>query len=301
MTESYQGNYLLDEDALSVYCESGSTATIKLVSNTLTLTKDGTPTAIDLTQKTYDSLGELVTHIDGLTGWSATLLGISSRASENKLVDTVETDCLLAANAQILKTIEQDVSNWAAAWVALQKRQLIQEEEALLERITHDIFYSKAFIKELDGNNKNRLFLGFTPDILSVTKIEIYGIEIDTSYWTYDEHSVYIDLENVAASQAELRQFLKETEVYALFPRGIKNIRVTGTYGWSSCPREIRRVIVMMIEEFFDPTLYDHWIKGSQSVGKDFSYTNPEKVYTGIVKVDRILKRYIRKRIGLQA
>jgi len=301
MTESYQGNYLSDEDALSVYCDAGATATIKLVSNTLTLTKDGTPTAIDLTQDANDTLGELVAVINALENWNATLLGISTKASKDLLVDMVETSCLLIANAQTLKTIEQDVSNWTTAWVAIQKKQLIQEEEALLEKITHDFFYPKAFIRELDGNNKNRLFLGFIPNILSVTKIEIYGVEINTSYWTHDEYSVYIDLENVAAGQAELKRLLKETEIYALFPRGIKNIRVTGTYGWNSCPHEIRRAVIMMIEEFNDPTLYDHWIKGSQSVGKDFSYTNPEKVYTGIVKVDQILKRYIRKRIGLQA
>ena len=301
MTESYQGNYLTDEDALSVFCSSGSTATIKIVGNTLTLTRDGTPTAIDLTAKTYDSLGELVTYINGLSYWTATLLGISSKASENNLVEKAETDCLLVANVQTLKTIEQDVSNWNADWVALQKRQLIEEEEALLEKITRDFFYSKAFVRELDGNNKDRIFLGFIPDILTVTQIEIYGVVLDSSYWTYDKYSVYIDLESVAASQAELKHLLKEVEVYSLFPRGIKNIRVTGTYGSSSCPREIRRVIIMMIEDFNDPVLYDHWIKGSQSIGRDYSYTNPEKIYTGIVKVDRILKRYIKKKVGLQA
>lgn len=301
MTESYEGNYLTDEDALSVFCASGSTATIKLVGNTLTLTKDGTPTTIDLTQDANDTLGELVTVINAIDQWSATLLGISSRASKDLLVDKAETDCLLIANVQTLKTIEQDVSNWISGWVALQKRQLIQEQEALLEKITRDYFYSKAFVRELDGNNKDRIFLGFIPDILTVTQIEIYGVVLNSSYWTYNKYSVYIDLESATSSQAELKHLLKETEVYSLFPRGIKNIRVTGTYGSSSCPREIRRVIIMMIEEFNDPTLYDHWIKGSQSVGKDFSYTNPEKVYTGIVKVDRILKRHIRKKAGLQA
>lgn len=301
MTESYQGNYLTDEDALSVYCELGSTATIKVIGNTLTLTKDGTPTTIDLTQDANDTLGELVAVIDAITNWSATLLGISTKASKDLLVDLTEVDCLLIANVQTLKTMEQDVSNWIAAWVAIQKRQLIQEQEALLEKITHDYFYSKAFVRELNGNNKDRLFLGFIPDILTVTKIELYGVEIDSSYWTYDKNSVFINLEHAAVSQADLQRLLKETEIYKLFPRGINNVRVTGTYGSSSCPREIRRAIIMMIEEFNDPTLYDHWIKGSQSVGKDFSYTNPEKVYTGIVKVDRILKRHIRKKAGLQA
>ena len=301
MTESYQGNYLSDEDALSVYCESGSTATIKLSGNTLTLTKDGTPTVIDLSQEANDTLEELVAVINAIDQWSAILLGISTKASKDLLVDMEETNCLLIDNIQTLKTIEQDVSNWNSEWVALQKKQLIQEQEVLLEKITRDYFYSKDFIRELNGNNKNRLFLGLIPDILSVTKIELYGVELDPSYWTYDKNSVFIDLEHAEVSQAELKHLLKETEVYALFPRGINNIRVTGTYGASSCPCEIRRAIVIMIEEFNDPTLFDHWIKGSQSVGKDYSYTNPNKVYTGIVKVDRILARNIKKKVSLQA
>ena len=301
MTESYQGNYLSDEDALSVYCESGSTATIELSGKNLTLTKDGAPTVINITQAEMDTLGELVTAINALEDWNATLLGISTKASKDLLVDMIETNCLLIENIQTLKTIEQDVSNWNSAWVAIQKKQLIQEQEALLEKITRDYFYSKAFIRELNGNNKDRLFLGFIPDILSVTKIELYGVELNSSYWTYDKNSVFIDLEHAAVSQADLKRLLKETEVYALFPRGINNVRVTGTYGSSSCPREIRSAIAMMIEEFNDPTLYDHWIKGSQSVGKDFSYTNPNKVYTGIVNVDRILARNIKKKVSLQA
>jgi len=300
MTESYEGNYLSDEDALSVYCTSGSTATIKLINNTLTLTRDGTPTTIDLNQTENDTLGKLVTVINALGNWSATLLGITSRASKDLLVDKVEIDCLLIANVQTLKTIEQDVSNWTSGWVALQKRQLIQEQEALLEKVTHDLFYSKAFIRELNGNNKDRLFLGLTPDILTVTAITLYGVTLNSSYWTYDKNSVFINLETAAVSQAELNRLLKESEVYSLFPRGINNVRVTGTYGSSSCPREIRRTITMMIEDFNDPAMYDHWITGSQSVGKDYSYTNPKKVYTGIVKVDRILARYIKRKVSLQ-
>lgn len=300
MTESYQGNYLSDEDALSVYCASGSTATIKLSGNTLTLTKDGTPTAIDLSQEANDTLGELVTEINKLSNWSATLLGISTKASKDLLVDLTEVDCLLIANVQTLKTIEQDVSNWTSGWVALQKRQLIQEQEALLEKITRDYFYSKAFVRELSGNDKDRLFLGLTPDILTVTAITLYGVTLDSSFWAYDKNSIFINLETAAVSQAELSHLLKQTQVHKLFPRGINNIRVTGTYGSSSCPREIRRAISMMIEDFNNPAMYDHWITGSQSVGRDYSYKNPKKVYTGIVKVDRILARYIKKKVSLQ-
>lgn len=301
MTESYQGNYLTDEDALRVYCDAGTTATVKLSGNTLTLTKDGTPTELDLTDTKYDTLAKLADEINKLDDWNATVLGASAKAS-TLLVDMEETGCLGSENAQSLKTIEQDVTNWPSAWEAVQKRQLIQEEEALVEKITHDYFYEKAFVRELDGNSKDRLFLGLTPDILSVTKIEVYGVALDPSYWTWDKNFVCIDLEQAAVSQVELGLLLKETGIYKLFPRGIKNIRVTGTYGASSCPHDIRRAVTMMIEDFHGPTIYDHWIKGSESIGGgDYRYTNPEKVYTGIIRVDRILRRHIKRKIKLQA
>lgn len=299
MTESYEGNYLTDDDALSVYCDTVTSALVKLSINILTLTKDGTPTELDLKNTSYDTLTKLVTEINKLAGWTATLLGVSATAS-TLLADKEEADCLGADNAQSLKTIAQEVSNWPAAWETVQKRRLVEEVEALVEKITHDYFYEKAFVADLDGNSKNRLFLSLTPDILSVTQIALYGTAIDPSFWTYDKHSVHIS--HIAASQAELKYLLKETGVYRLFPRGIKNIRVTGTCGASSCPHDIRRAAVMMVEDVHDPTLHSHWIKGSESIGGgDFKYTNPEKVYTGIIAVDRILKRHIKRKVHLQA
>lgn len=299
MTESYQGNYLTDDDALSVYCDAVTSAMVKLSGNTLTLTKDETPTELDLTDTKYDTLLKLVAEINKLEGWNATLLGVSARAS-TLLADKEEAGCLGADNAQSLKTIEQDVSNWPAAWETVQQRRLVEEIEALVEKITHDYFYEKGFVTELDGNSKDRLFLGLTPDILSVASVEIYGTAIDPSFWTYDKNFVHIS--HIAASQAELSLLLKEAGIYKLFPRGIKNIRVIGTYGANACPLEIRRAVAMMIEDVHNPILYDHWIKGSESIGGgDFRYTNPEKVYTGIIRVDQILKRHIKRKVKLQA
>jgi len=299
MTESYEGNYLTDDDALSVYCDAVTSAMVKLSINTLTLTKDGTPTELDLKNTQYDTLTKLVTEINKLDDWVATLLGASTTAS-TLLADREETDCLGADNAQSLKSIEQEVSNWPAAWEAAQKRRLVEEVEALVEKITHDYFYEKAFVAESDGNSKDRLFLGLMPDILSVTSIEVYGVSMDPLFWTCDKNSVHIS--HIAVSQAEFKHLLRETGVYRLFPRGIKNIRVTGACGASSCPHDIRRAVVMMIEDIHNPILHSHWIKGSESIGGgDFRYTNPEKVYTGIIAVDRILKRHVKRKVGLQA
>lgn len=298
MTESYQGNYLTDEDALNVYCGAGTSATVKLSGTTLTLAKDGTPTELDLADDKYNTLTKLVDEINKLDDWNATLLGVSTRAS-TLLVGMEEADCLGSENAQSLKTVEQDVSNWPVTWEAVQKRRLVEEMEALVEKITHDYFYEKAFVAELDGNSKSRLFLGLKPDIVSVTKVEIYGEALDASLWSWDKKSIFVNPEQAMISQVELKLLLKEEG--KLFPHGIKNIRVTGAYGATDCPHDIRRAVAMMIEDVHNPTLHSHWIKGSQSIGGDYSYTNPEKIYTGIIAVDRILKRYIKRKVSLQA
>lgn len=300
--ESFAGNYLTDKNAITVYCSAGTTATVKLSTNTLTLNKDGSPTNLDLTQAANDTLTKLVGVINALgSGWTATLLGKEATASKDNMVDFPETNCLLIANAQTLKTLVDDVTNFPSGYVTIDKREAIQLEEERIERITHDFFYSKAFDVKLNGNGKNQIFLPFRPDVLSVTYVYIWAISLDSALWTYDKRSVFQNLETSGGSWAELRHLLKEWGSSALFPPGKMNVRIVGTYGWSSCPKDIRSAAAMMIMDRFDETLYDHWREGSFGIGGDMSYNNPKRTHTGILKVDRILDRYVRRRPLLSA
>ena len=126
---------------------------------------------------------------------------------------------------------EDDVSNWGTETDA-EKQIIINRVEETIESVTHDYFYPKPFDIYIDGNGKNRLFLGFQADILHISDIDLYGTEISSDWWTWDANCVHLDLRSNAGSDVELRYLLSQTDVSALFPRGIKNIRIQGTIGW---------------------------------------------------------------------
>ncbi len=86
------------------------------------------------------------------------------------------------------------------------RQEVIDRAEQLIERITRDYFYSKAFVIYRNGNGKDQLFLGLVPDILTVTEILLSSVELNSSWYTNDEHSVYLDPE--AATGDELPELL---------------------------------------------------------------------------------------------
>lgn len=89
-----------------------------------------------------------------------------------------------------------------------------------------------------------------------------------------------------------------------LFPKGTRNVEIVGTYGWSSCPAIIKRVTIILCLAENDPTLYPEYDSSlsSESLG-DYSYTlaDSKAEVTGIDKVDKLLKHYIRKKCMLGA
>ncbi len=85
-------------DAFSIYqgASDATAATVAIASNTLTLVttggaNNGTITR-DLTAAAYDTLGELVTDVDGTSGWVVNLLGNGSSTSTD-LVSTSALSC----------------------------------------------------------------------------------------------------------------------------------------------------------------------------------------------------------------
>lgn len=186
-----------------------------------------------------------------------------------------------------------------------ERQAIINMVEQLIERITRDYFYAKDFEIYRSGNANDQLFLGLTPSILSVTKILISGVELSSSWWTYDTESVYLDPEAATGDDyPELLLRLKHKQ--SIFPRGNSNIKITGTYGWSSCPEAVKQAAIMLCRYENDNTLYqikDDAIK-SEKLG-DYSYTLVETVNltsrTGIAQADRLLATYIRRKPMLGA
>ena len=75
-----------------------------------------------------------------------------------------------------------DVDNWADDTTPAEKLAVIQRAEQLIERITKDYFYAKAFVIYRDGQGTDYLNLKLYPDIITVTEVLLHGIEIDSSW-----------------------------------------------------------------------------------------------------------------------
>lgn len=127
---------------------------------------------------------------------------------------------------------EDDLSNWADGATEADKQAIIDRIEEWIEHLTHDCFYEKKFDVFLRGNGSDRLFLKLVPDILSVSEIEIAGVELPSDYWTWDKNSVYRDPAG-ATTSAELQWLLKQYKALGIFPASsLSNIHVKGTVGW---------------------------------------------------------------------
>lgn len=187
-----------------------------------------------------------------------------------------------------------EVDNWTDAE---NQQDVIDRAEQFIERITRDYFYAKAFVKYFDGNANDKLFLGLTPDILTVTEILISGVALDTSWWTYNTDSVYLDPE--AATGDDLPELLLRLKYKRkIFPRGMGNIKITGTYGWTSCPVAIKQAAIILCRYENDETLYtkyddlisDKLGDATQNRGAD------KKFLTGLMEADRQIRFYIRNK-----
>lgn len=79
---------------------------------------------------------------------------------------------------------EYDVDNWADDTTQTEMQEIIDRIEETIEDITEDIFYVKTFHEFLDGNGKDQIFPLFPYKILSVNKIAVSDIDIDTLDFT---------------------------------------------------------------------------------------------------------------------
>ncbi len=178
-----------------------------------------------------------------------------------------------------------------------ERQEVIDRAEQLVEQVTQDHFYSLAFVKYFNGNGKDKLFLGFIPDILTVTEILLSGITLNTSWWTYNDDSVYLDPE--AATGDDLPELLLRLKYSRrIFPRGMGNVKITGTYGWSSCPVAIKRAAIILCKLENDETLYTRYDDlDSDKLGDQQSVRGGSKKYlTGLQEADRLVRNYIRNK-----
>jgi len=179
----------------------------------------------------------------------------------------------------------------------VERQEVIDRAEQLIEKITRDYFYSKAFAVYRNGNGKNKLFLGLVPHILSVTEILITGVELTTTWYTFDIDSVYLDPEALPGGGESAELLLRMNQKERLFPKGMGNIKITGTYGWSACPVMIKQVAIILCRYENDGTLYTKYDDlVSDKLGDMSQARGQKKFLTGLMEADRLIQNYIRKK-----
>jgi hypothetical protein len=138
------------------------------------------------------------------------------------------------------------------------------------------------------------------PDILTITEIQISGVVLPESWYAYDKNSIYLDPSNADDDISNLAELLLRLKTKALFPLGMNNIKITGTYGWTSCPSAIKKAAVILCSYENDSTLYTAYENLSSDSLGDHSYNRGDRKFlTGIHEADRLLLPYIRRKIIL--
>jgi len=104
------------------------------------------------------------------------------------------------------------------------------------------------------------------------------------------------------ATLAELHYLTDETPD-GYFPKGTKNVKIAGTYGWASCPAAIKQAVIMLCKYENDTTLYTGYNEFESEKLGDYSYKRPadQKYLTGVLEIDRLIKTYIRKKPMMSA
>jgi len=177
------------------------------------------------------------------------------------------------------------------------RQAIIDRAEQFVENLTKDYFYSKTFSIYRDGNGQDQLTLNLQPYILTVTEILLHGIAINTSWWTYNVNSVYLDPESATGGIDDPELLLRLKGKRGLFSKGINNIKVTGTYGYTACPSAIKRATIILCRYENDETLYTAYDDVVSDKLDDAAYSRGTKKFlTGIHEADKFIRNYIRKK-----
>lgn len=194
-----------------------------------------------------------------------------------------------------------DIDTWPSGCDAACQEDAINFVEELMEKILGRHFYSKAFDLEMNGNGKNRIFPPLHAPILTVARVDVCAIELNETWYDYDADSVYLDLCHSGVVLSEKYYFLTEAEPEGIFPRGYNNIRIIGTYGSAATPQPIIEAAKELVDAVNAGTFGKLGAFKSEKMGR-YSYTlgvtgySKDGIYTGIPKVDMILRHYKKQR-----
>lgn len=185
---------------------------------------------------------------------------------------------------------EDDVCNWVNGATEADKQAIIDQSERMIEKITHDLFYSKAETLIRDGNGKSRLFIGIPYDLLTVTAITIFGVAVDTDLFTFDKDSVYADTDADIGTVDPNFPFGSR-----IFTKGTNNVDITCTVGHATVPAAIKNAAIILCRYENDSTLYcSNTMNEMEKFGD--STIKRGKFMTGVLDADRLIYRYIKRK-----
>ncbi|HAB53331.1 MAG TPA: hypothetical protein DCE80_14365 [Ignavibacteriales bacterium] len=219
---------------LSLYNSSADAtgATFQVTATTLILVVTGGANAgtstLTFADADKDTLGELVTAINGLgKGWVANSQGLSS-ADSTDLTIKESTSCLLIADQQVL---------YGANNARLET--YINSTSSFLERECDRSFHSATYTnEEYNGNGRTKFWLKQYP-ITSITSLTFYDrYNATTLYEMTEDKDYYADL-NTGRLDNLIGVWTKDT----------RNIRVTYVAGYTTIPEDLK-VLCMDIIDF---------------------------------------------------
>ncbi len=289
-----EGNYIVESDvdnwptAVDT-SETFATTAVVIATDRITVVND----IATCTELQFSSTGEVPAPL--VTGTIYYAIRINATTIE------VATTAVLAAAGTAVNltdvgtgTHTLDVGDGSST---TERQETIDAAETLIEQTTHDYFYSKAFVEYFNGNGKNRLSLGLIPTILTVTEILLSGVELISSWYTNNDNAVYLDPETTGGADTA-ESYYRSSRKKGMFPRGNGNIKITGTFGWSSCPIAIKKAAIVLCRFENDNTLYTSYDDlSSEKIGEQQWVRGVAKKYlTGIQEADRLIHKYIRNK-----
>jgi len=183
---------------------------------------------------------------------------------------------------------------WPSGLTSADQAAIIALVEDLIDRVTGCHWYPKPFDLRLNGNNSDRLVLPLCQNILSVSGVWLCGIEVPTCYYSFDHNSVYLNCESGGLGDAEFDYFMRRVaQQGALFPHGLNNVRIVGTYG-QAVPAGIKAAAIILCQwkngAVAYTTTYD-----SETIGRySYKLAAGQPILTGCKEADDILRLFKR-------
>jgi hypothetical protein len=152
-----------------------------------------------------------------------------------------------------------------------------------LHRTNRNGFLSETTTELYDGNNAPRVWLRRTP-VTAVTAVTVNGFAVDNTYgdgWTFRPDT------------GELRRGTGQVDQRFAwwFPKGLQNVEVTYTAGYSSVPADVVRAVLILVKHLADSSKVTGLFQ-SEKLG-DYSYTLADLASVEFPPLaDKILQNY---------